>query len=164
MFALLGGLPRSAKYGIVIGVGIPGLLCIIGLSCYLCGRIRVYRRRRQYPNTQLTRIISPQRSIFAVGLDGPTIQSYPKTLLGESGRLPKPTDNICPICLSEYQPKEELRTIPECNHYFHADCIDEWLKLNGTCPLCRNSPDGSALVTPSPSSSLSSTSLSLSSV
>ncbi|XP_059440783.1 putative RING-H2 finger protein ATL21A isoform X1 [Corylus avellana] len=155
-----GGLPRSAKYGIIIGVGIPGLLCLIGLSCYLCGRIRVYRRRHN-PNTQLTSInISPQRSVLAMGLDGPTIESYPKTLLGESRRLPKPSDNTCPICLSEYQPKEELRTIPECNHYFHVNCIDEWLKLNGTCPLCRNSPDGSALVTPSSLSSSSSTSLS----
>ncbi|XP_062145827.1 putative RING-H2 finger protein ATL21B isoform X3 [Alnus glutinosa] len=156
-----GGLPRSAKYGIIIGVGIPGLLCIIGLSCYLCGRIRVYRRRHQ-ANMELTSIISPQQqSVFAMGLDGPTIESYPKTLLGESRRLPKPSDNTCPICLSEYQPKEELRTIPECNHYFHANCIDEWLKLNGTCPLCRNSPDGSALVTPS---STSSSSLSLASL
>lgn len=161
MFPLLGGLPRSAKYGIIIGVGIPGLLCIIGLSCYLCGRIRAYRRRHQ-ANIELTSIISPQqRSVFAVGLDGPTIESYPKTLLGESRRLPKPSDNTCPICLSEYQPKEELRTIPECNHYFHANCIDEWLKLNGTCPLCRNLPDGSALVTPS---STSSSSLSLASL
>jgi hypothetical protein len=34
-----------------------------------------------------------------------------------------------------------LRSIPECNHYFHAACIDEWLKMNGTCPICRNSPE-----------------------
>lgn len=74
------------------------------------------------------------------GLDGPTIESYPKTVLGASRRLPKPSDVICPICLADYLPEETLRTIPECDHYFHADCIDEWLKLNGTCPLCRNSP------------------------
>ncbi|XP_031278815.1 putative RING-H2 finger protein ATL69 [Pistacia vera] len=91
--------------------------------------------------------------VILTGLDEPTIESYPKTLLGESGRLPKPNDNTCPICLSEYQPKESLRTIPECEHYFHADCIDEWLKMNATCPLCRNSPESSA---GTPSSTLTS--------
>ncbi|PIN09209.1 hypothetical protein CDL12_18215 [Handroanthus impetiginosus] len=91
----------------------------------------------------------------ASGLDRPTIESYPTTVLGESRRLPNPSDGTCPICLSDYQPKETLRSIPECNHYFHADCIDEWLKLNGTCPLCRNSPEGS-IATPSSSMSISS--------
>ncbi|KAI9174376.1 hypothetical protein LWI28_016415 [Acer negundo] len=119
------GLPRSAKYGIIIGVAIPGLLCFIGIACF----------------------------------DTPTIESYPKTLVGESRRLPKPSDNTCLICLCEYQPKEILRTIPECNHYFHVSCIDEWLRLNATCLVCRNSPKGSAIVTPSTSTSTSSSSL-----
>jgi hypothetical protein len=61
-------------------------------------------------------------------------------------RLPKPNDNTCPICLSEYQPKETLKTIPECQHCFHAECIDEWLSLNATCPICRNSPERLQLV------------------
>lgn len=76
-----------------------------------------------------------------MGLDGPTIESYPKIVLGESKRLPKVDDATCAICLSEYEAKETLRTIPPCQHCFHADCIDEWLKLNGTCPVCRNSPE-----------------------
>ncbi|TKY71035.1 putative RING-H2 finger protein ATL21B [Spatholobus suberectus] len=89
---------------------------------------------------------------FKMGLNGPEIEKFPKTLLGDSGRLPNSNDNTCPICLSEYEPKETLRTIPECNHYFHAQCIDQWLKMNATCPLCRNSPDPSSAVTPSSSS------------
>ncbi|KAJ4849495.1 hypothetical protein Tsubulata_005807 [Turnera subulata] len=151
------GIPRSAKYGISLGVGIPGLLCIIGVGCYLCGRVKQYRRRpHQPPTTEFA--ISVQPSIVSSGLDAPTIESYPKTQLGDSGRLPKPNDNTCPICLAEYQPKETLRTIPECSHYFHADCIDAWLRMNATCPLCRNSPEGS-LGTPSSSVFSSSSSL-----
>ncbi|KAI5329177.1 hypothetical protein L3X38_028574 [Prunus dulcis] len=152
------GLPRSAKYGIIIGVGIPGFLFILGLASYVCGRINAYGRRNQ-PDMDLFTSASQQPAIVVVGLDGPTIESYPKTLLGESRRLPKPNDTTCSICLGEYQPKEELRTIPECNHYFHASCVDEWLKMNATCPVCRKSPEGSALVTPSSSMSSSSTSL-----
>ncbi|KAL1532775.1 RING-type E3 ubiquitin transferase [Salvia divinorum] len=154
------GLPRSAKYGIIIGVGIPGLVCIIGLTCYACGMIRALNLRSGL-NSDLPMTISDQRPVIrsVSGLDGPTIQSYPTTVLGESRRLPKPNDACCPICLSDYQPKETLRSIPECNHYFHADCIDEWLKLNGSCPLCRNSPVSSI---PTPCFSLSESSSGLS--
>ncbi|KAI9174091.1 hypothetical protein LWI28_011829 [Acer negundo] len=154
------GLPRSAKYGIIIGVAIPGLLCFIGIACYLCGRVRnYYHRRRHHSGTEFMSTSTQQSMVILTGLDTPTIESYPKTLLGESRRLPKPSDNTCSICLCEYQPKEILRTIPECNHYFHVSCIDEWLRLNATCPMCRNSPEGSTIVALSTSTSSSSSSL-----
>ncbi|XP_021846655.2 RING-H2 finger protein ATL20-like [Spinacia oleracea] len=139
------GLPKSAKYGLILGAGIPGLVCIVGLTFYTSSRVSARRNQtRRYTNTESSPSIFPQPIILTLGLDLPTIESYPKTILGESKRLPKPSDNICPICLSEYQPKEALRSIPECNHYFHADCIDEWLRMNATCPLCRNSPQSSS--------------------
>ncbi|XP_050230262.1 putative RING-H2 finger protein ATL21B [Mercurialis annua] len=157
-------LPRSAKYGMIIGIGIPGLLCIIGLGCYLCGRVRSYRHSHSSRRSELITTIPHQPSVVTAGLDGPTLELYPKTLLGASRRLPKPNDNTCSICLSEYQPKETLRTIPECNHYFHSECVDAWLKMNATCPVCRNSPDASlsaSSIATTPSSSLSASSSSL---
>ncbi|XP_059304636.1 putative RING-H2 finger protein ATL21B [Lycium ferocissimum] len=132
------GFPKGAQYAIIVGAGVPAMLFFVGLLCFICGRIRSYRRRAA-PVLEFSSTVAPQ-PIALVGLDEPTIASYPKTILGESRRLPKPNDNICPICLSEYQPKETLRTIPECQHCFHADCIDEWLRLNASCPVCRNSP------------------------
>lgn len=26
----------------------------------------------------------------------------------------------------------------ECEHAFHLDCIEEWIKVRNDCPLCRN--------------------------
>jgi len=26
----------------------------------------------------------------------------------------------------------------DCNHAFHKHCIDEWIKNNNKCPLCRS--------------------------
>ncbi|OMO79766.1 Zinc finger, RING-type [Corchorus capsularis] len=133
------GLPRSAKYGIMFGVGAP-LLLIVGLVIYLRQKIEDYNYQHSNQET-FSNSVAPRLDAVAKGLDGETIDAYPITLLGESRRLPRPNDNTCPICLSEYQAKEKLRTIPDCNHYFHATCIDEWLKLNAACPLCRNTPE-----------------------
>ncbi|PQQ16777.1 hypothetical protein Pyn_28160 [Prunus yedoensis var. nudiflora] len=89
-------------------------------SCELGGQ-NVSEHHR--PITEVSTIPNRRPSTRIAGLDGATIESYPKTQLGESWELPVPNDNICPICLCEYQPKEVLRTIPECNHYFHANCV-----------------------------------------
>lgn len=136
----MAGLPRSARYAITVGVGVPALMCIVGLVCFAFGRVKSYRGPVHRPNADLSSIVVPQPTMV-MGLDEPTIESYPKLVLGESRRLPKPDDNTCPICLSEYKPKETLRTIPHCQHCFHAQCIDEWLHLNATCPVCRKLPE-----------------------
>ncbi|XP_050221753.1 putative RING-H2 finger protein ATL21A [Mercurialis annua] len=138
--AKLRGIPKSARYVITIGAGIPVVLCVLGLVCFLCSRARYYTRRRNHLFPELNFAVNPQPAI-PTGLDGQTLESYPKIVLGESRRLPKPDDVTCSICLSEYKPRDTLKTIPECQHCFHADCIDEWLKLNASCPICRKSPD-----------------------
>ncbi|CAK7348023.1 unnamed protein product [Dovyalis caffra] len=45
-------------------------------------------------------------------------------------------DAECCICLSAYEDGSELRELP-CNHHFHCMCIDKWLCINATCPLCK---------------------------
>ncbi|CAF2049054.1 BnaA09g39440D [Brassica napus] len=79
--------------------------------------------------------------IMRTGLDESTIESYKKVQLGESKRLPTGSnDVVCSICLSEYATKETVRFLPECEHCFHAECIDAWLKLHSSCPVCRSNP------------------------
>lgn len=115
------------------------------LTCVLCTKKNRRSDQQRQTSTEFSTLTLtlPKPPVVFMGLDGASIEKYPKTQLGESGRLPRPNDNICSICLCEYQPKETLRTIPECNHYFHANCIDGWLKMNATCPLCRNLPERS---------------------
>ncbi|KAM7272938.1 hypothetical protein ACFE04_027602 [Oxalis oulophora] len=43
----------------------------------------------------------------------------------------------CAVCLNEFEDDETLRLIPKCDHVFHPECIDEWLSLHTTCPVCR---------------------------
>ncbi|XP_039046730.1 E3 ubiquitin-protein ligase At1g63170-like isoform X2 [Hibiscus syriacus] len=47
-----------------------------------------------------------------------------------------PDDAECCICLSAYDDGVELRELP-CGHHFHCACIDKWLYINATCPLCK---------------------------
>ena len=44
----------------------------------------------------------------------------------------------CAVCLSKFEPHDQLRLLPICCHAFHADCIDAWIVSNQTCPLCRS--------------------------
>ncbi|KAJ8767640.1 hypothetical protein K2173_018198 [Erythroxylum novogranatense] len=45
-------------------------------------------------------------------------------------------DAECCICLSQYDDGVELRELP-CGHHFHSACVDKWLYINATCPLCK---------------------------
>ena len=41
------------------------------------------------------------------------------------------------ICLIEFQENDALRLLPKCNHAFHINCINVWLRSHVNCPLCR---------------------------
>lgn len=52
----------------------------------------------------------------------------------EENKLPQ-----CTICLSSYVPGEYVRELPcDSRHHFHMSCVDDWLRLNPTCPVCRS--------------------------
>lgn len=45
-------------------------------------------------------------------------------------------DAACCICLTKYVDDDDLRELP-CSHFFHTECVDKWLKINASCPLCK---------------------------
>lgn len=46
----------------------------------------------------------------------------------------------CAICLNDYQQDEILcwSQSTKCQHFFHRDCMEEWLLSHHECPCCRN--------------------------
>jgi hypothetical protein len=45
--------------------------------------------------------------------------------------------DVCGVCLLDFDDGDELRVLT-CRHYFHRDCIDQWLLHSATtCPTCK---------------------------
>ncbi|CAD8110569.1 unnamed protein product [Paramecium primaurelia] len=43
----------------------------------------------------------------------------------------------CAICLQELNEKNVIKIL-KCNHFFHQECIKQWLQLKAECPTCRD--------------------------
>ncbi|KAH7442049.1 hypothetical protein KP509_03G068200 [Ceratopteris richardii] len=43
----------------------------------------------------------------------------------------------CAVCLCDFLEGEEVKVLPECGHFFHVKCVDQWLFFHPTCPICR---------------------------
>ncbi|XP_066370590.1 RING-H2 finger protein ATL3-like [Miscanthus floridulus] len=83
----------------------------------------------------------PQR-----GLPASVLRSLPVTVYGAGAGSPKDKEKDaleCAVCLSEVADGEKVRTLPNCGHGFHVECIDMWFHSHDTCPLCR-APVGAA--------------------
>jgi Ring finger domain len=47
-----------------------------------------------------------------------------------------PEDGNCCICMGEIK-IEEIITILPCMHKYHAGCVDGWLLIKPSCPVCK---------------------------
>ena len=47
----------------------------------------------------------------------------------------KNLDNMCIICFDPIENKDSFTDT--CEHTFHKKCIEDWAKLQNTCPVCR---------------------------
>ncbi|XP_009781909.1 RING-H2 finger protein ATL29-like [Nicotiana sylvestris] len=84
--------------------------------------------------------ICPTKNIQ--GLDPLIIQSFPTFIYSSVQDYGEGKYGIeCAICLVEFVDDSFLRLLTSCNHVFHQGCIDHWLELHKTCPVCRASLD-----------------------
>ena len=89
------------------------------------------------------------RHYFRIGSDEEVIQNLPVYLFNSecnnnitdyeiSGRyiFIQHSKSNCIICFDDYSNGEEIKLLP-CGHFYHNKCINSWLKISQTCPLCR---------------------------
>ncbi|MCL7045087.1 hypothetical protein MKW94_026680 [Papaver nudicaule] len=60
-----------------------------------------------------------------------SIDAMPKVVITE-----KQEDSECSICLDGFEIGAEAREMP-CKHRYHSNCIEKWLGIHGSCPVCR---------------------------
>lgn len=46
------------------------------------------------------------------------------------------SESQCSVCMEDFHLDGVVRSLP-CQHLFHTDCINPWLSLHNTCPICR---------------------------
>ena len=46
-------------------------------------------------------------------------------------------DNICIICLANYDNKFHILKKLKCNHTLCENCFNKWYKIKESCPICR---------------------------
>ncbi|KAJ1259449.1 hypothetical protein BS78_10G156100 [Paspalum vaginatum] len=58
----------------------------------------------------------------------------------------------CSVCLGVFKAGETVRLLPACLHLYHVECIDPWLRIHSTCPICRSgtNPTMDGLLHPPP--------------
>lgn len=138
--------PNNHKmYGILAPVGVVLFITTIMLLSYFFA----HRRRITNRSVRLSGAAvhsdhdTDDDEAAELGLDEATIIRFPMLLYSQATKnrsnspLSPSSSTSCSICLSNYEETDTVRILPECKHFFHVKCVDPWLKLNSTCPICR---------------------------
>jgi hypothetical protein len=114
----------------------------IGLMCFLVACMMLFRRPiiRFLDRFQPTSNRAPDGLTDQEALD----KAAPAFTVGPDRRYSKfhPGDEriaeSCPVCLQDIETDEIVREIVVCQHWFHDECLAQWLKLHhASCPTCR---------------------------
>ena len=88
---------------------------------------------KRYPRGHLLHRSLPEPSLPEPPLPANEdhIQQLPTHPISENDSLPQ-----CAICLEEMS-TGDMRMMLPCLHGFHTDCCMRWLRINGSCPICK---------------------------
>jgi E3 ubiquitin-protein ligase RNF115/126 len=93
-----------------------------------------------YSNEALDRVVSQLMEQHSTSTaPGPAseaaINSLPKMIITKEHQ-DSAGNADCSICMEAAAPGSEVTVLP-CKHWFHGECVTEWLHQHDTCPQCR---------------------------
>lgn len=108
---------------------------------HIYARYVLRRQARRQAALHRLGFITSAANVQLTGLDPSVMASLPifvfKQTNGNESDDMGSSSMECSVCLSMLEDGEMARTLPNCKHTFHAECIDKWFGSNSTCPICR---------------------------
>ncbi|KAL0008161.1 hypothetical protein SO802_009663 [Lithocarpus litseifolius] len=127
--------------GVEAALGILALLIVVSLSYFCDGRMR---RSQGDPNSyqrggSISSADQDSASSMGHGLNETNRHNFPKLLYAQAKLLKSDSTASCySICLEDYDDSDTLMMLPDRGHLFHLKCVNLWLRVHHTCPICRN--------------------------
>jgi len=114
------------------------LTILAALVCFLIFMIALNKLLRCLFSCRRRMVLHLSDGVADTGLKKAAMKALPVVAYTATSKPPGVATD-CPICLGEFVEGEKVRVLPECNHGFHLECIDEWLVSHSSCPMCRHS-------------------------
>ena len=132
----MGSSSAQARLFVVMltAAALPVLCCLPALLCHVFGWLTGSEADDDANGQQQYQRLDVPRP----GLTSAEIAAHTIPIVFNEPLPPLLTGEHCSICIGEFEEGEGLRQL-KCSHFFHAECIDEWLGKTDACPLCKSS-------------------------
>uniref|UniRef100_A0A0E0K4T9 RING-type domain-containing protein n=1 Tax=Oryza punctata TaxID=4537 RepID=A0A0E0K4T9_ORYPU len=85
-----------------------------------------------YGRSRLAARVVGQHDVQRGGLSAEQVGELPYHVVKEGAGAGE-----CAVCLEAFRSGDRRRVLPRCEHGFHAQCVDSWLRMSRLCPICR---------------------------
>lgn len=130
---ILTQLPKQEKsFVIVVWLAICYIVVVLFLAAVCVGMTSVLRDRRTRERIEAEQYLLEDR--HNVGLTEEEIRDVINLF---SVRNTEGIDETCSICIDSVENAEHVLKIPICEHLFHEECLEGWLRVKPICPNCK---------------------------
>ena len=70
-----------------------------------------------------------------MGVSSDKLATLPRATYRQARQRGMCVEDKCTVCQEQYEPSDVLLQLP-CKHWFHSDCIAQWLRASKMCPVC----------------------------